>query len=564
MRRRWAFDERHAWACLTVAMATAAVVILFLGRGTTFWTDELVLYVQSPVLDLEQVLRPHVGHFVPVTRLYYKGMFEVFGTSYFPFRLMGLFGVLLTVGLLFVYLKRRVHPFVALAPCLVLLFFGSDALHVLVGNAFGVLVPMSCGIGALLALERCDRRGDALAALLLTLAIGIYSVSLAFVAAAAVAIVLGRRSYLRLWVVALPVGIYGAWWLWQRSKGFGDSAGIDWNQILLLPSWGFQSLSAVFGALSGLDYNLGSGHGNGHAGAIIAAAALVGLGWRLSRGRVPAALWPALTVVIVLWILGTLTASAGRTPDSARYLFTGSIAVLLVAAEALRGARVPRAGVLALYLLVAAGISVNLYMLGTTGRELRNEYAVRVHSTAGALDIVGDSALDDFTLPETGNRQGFGTNESPFTFPFGVARGEERSTTGAYLEAAERYGSVGYSEAEIDAQSDEARAEVDAVMAAALGLQVEVAPANSARSECKVVAAQEGFASSALPAGGASLEPEAASGPVWLRRFASEQYVELGEPVEGAPTLLTVPTDSSSRPWWVFMPAESVRICSLR
>lgn len=544
-------------------MAAAAAVILFLGRGTTFWTDEMVLYVQSPAMDLEQILRPHVGHFVPITRLYYKGMFEVFGVSYFPFRVMGLIGVLLTVSLLFVYLKRRTHPFAALAPCLVLLFFGSDALHVLVGNAFGVLVPMACGIGALLALERGDRRGDALAALLLTLAIGIYSVSLAFVAASVVAIVQPPRRLRRLWVPAIPIAIYAAWWLWQRSKGFGDSAGVDWAQIFLLPSWGYQSLSAVFGSLSGLDYDLSSGAGRGHGGAVIAAAALVGLGWRISRGRLPAAFWTAVTVLLVLWVLGALTASPGRTPDGSRYLFPGSIAVLLVAAEAIRGWRWPKAGLIALYVVALAGVSVNLFMLGKAGQGLRDEYAVRAHSTAGALDIAGDSALSDFTLPETGNREGFGTNESPMTFPFGVARGEERSTTGAYLEAVERYGSIGYSEAEIDAQGDEARAEVDAVIAAALGLRVEAA-VGSDGGECETVRADEGFASTALPAAGATLEPKGASGPVWLRRFASEQYVELGEPVEGAPSLLVVPTDGSSRPWLVFVPAASVRLCSLR
>ncbi len=71
----------------------------------------------------------------------------------------------------------------ALAPCLVLLVFGSDSLHVLTGNGFTVVGALGCGIGALLALERDDRGGDLGACALLCLGLATYTVALAFVAA---------------------------------------------------------------------------------------------------------------------------------------------------------------------------------------------------------------------------------------------------------------------------------------------------------------------------------------------------------------------------------------------
>ncbi len=177
MAWRRLFDDRLAWAWLAVAMVLAAATILWLNRGTTFWIDELVLFMDAPRLDAEEAIHPHVGHLVLTVRVAYKAVFEVFGSSYLSFRLLGVATVLLTVGLLFAYLRRRTEPYVALAPCLVLLVFGSDVLHVLAGNAFGVLLAVSCGLGALLALEREDFRGDLAACVLLCLGVLTYTVA---------------------------------------------------------------------------------------------------------------------------------------------------------------------------------------------------------------------------------------------------------------------------------------------------------------------------------------------------------------------------------------------------
>ena len=69
MRLTGTSEERLARVCLVVAMAIAAVVILWLGRETTFWIDELTVYLQSPGLTLEEALRTHIGHLVVTVRL---------------------------------------------------------------------------------------------------------------------------------------------------------------------------------------------------------------------------------------------------------------------------------------------------------------------------------------------------------------------------------------------------------------------------------------------------------------------------------------------------------------
>ena len=81
-------QERVAWLGLGLAMAGAATLILYFSRGLTFTVDELVWFMQSPDLDLHTALEPHGGHLTLTARVVYKAIFEVFGDSYLPFRLL--------------------------------------------------------------------------------------------------------------------------------------------------------------------------------------------------------------------------------------------------------------------------------------------------------------------------------------------------------------------------------------------------------------------------------------------------------------------------------------------
>ncbi|MFA9400897.1 MAG: hypothetical protein ACERKT_07290, partial [Acidobacteriota bacterium] len=158
---------RVAEGLLLVAMLLSGILVLWFGRDTTFSGDEMVLIVASPGIDLHTALQTHGGHLLLFPRAVYKVMLELFGLAYLPYRVLTLVTLWVTVGLLFVWMARRVGRTVALAPCLVLLVFGSDHLHVLRGNGFIILLSIACGIAALLALERGDRRGDIAAAALL-------------------------------------------------------------------------------------------------------------------------------------------------------------------------------------------------------------------------------------------------------------------------------------------------------------------------------------------------------------------------------------------------------------
>jgi hypothetical protein len=179
-----------AWPLVAYAAAAliAFAVILGLSRGMVLSPDELSFFLTSPQLDVKNAFEPYGGQLLLTTKVLYRAIFEVFGSGYLPFRVLAATSVVSTVTLLYVYASRAVGRVAALAPCLVLLLFGSDGLHVLAGNTFTVLFPIACGIGALLALDRGDRVGDGLACALLCLAVVTFGTGLAMTVAVAVAI----------------------------------------------------------------------------------------------------------------------------------------------------------------------------------------------------------------------------------------------------------------------------------------------------------------------------------------------------------------------------------------
>jgi hypothetical protein len=560
-------DERLALGLLGVAMAVAAALILWLTRGTTFWIDELTWVMQSPKLDLNGAFQPHDGHLMLTSRLVYKAILETFGPGYLPFRLLSVAMVLTTVALFFVYAGRRAGKLVALAPSIVLLFFGSDALHVLLGNGFTVLLAVSCGIGALLALDRDDRVGDAAACGLLCLGIATYSVALAFVAAVGVGLMLRDDRWRRIWIAAVPIALYGAWLLWASKNAEGPSSQVTLSNILLIPSWGFQSLSSVLSALIGVDYHFSGSPATvvSQAGPTFAVLALVGFGLRVARGSVPRTLWVAATVPGVLWALGALASDPYRSPEMTRYLYPGAVAVLLVASEAVAGIRWSRAGLIALYIVAVAGLMTNLALLRYNAAQLRDFYAVQVRAAYGALDVAGERAKANFSPPSPGPQAVVSGGQSPLTFPFKQLADRGESPTAAYRAVAARYGPLGFSLDEIRANAEDVRAQVDSVLVAALGLKLTPAAPRVPHGRCHPIREQPGQTSfSRLPRGGALLTVGGVGGSVEVRRFADSTAVPLGSLAPGQAAILRVPADRAPGPWWVSASGSSALLCELR
>lgn len=542
--------EIDARLVLAAAMVGAFALDLWLGRGTTFSTDEIDWFSSTPGLDVHQALAPYNGHLILTTRLLYDAMFHVFGVSYAPFRALALLAVLATAWLVFTFARRRVGGTVALLPALILLVFGSDAMHVLEGNAILDVTPLALGIGALLALERDDARGDLAACALLVAAISIYSTGLAFIGGAAVLVAAERARWRRAWVVLIPIALYAAWFIWSKGQPANTVDELKLSNFLLAPVWAADSLGYVSASIAGLNYQAFETSWVALAGAGAIVLAVLGI----RRGVTP---WLLATIAtpLIFWTLGAAVQSPPfREPGAGRYMLPGAVVVLLFAAEAARDLRFRRSWLIGIGAVAAFGFATNLAMLNQSGNSMRAASIVTRYDLA-ALEAAGGKLG---ASPPSALLPGF--DPGGLLWPLLEQTGQGGVATG-YLDAVAEFGSPAYSEAELASLPGGLRTVAVEAIAHVTGVRLE-ATANTATG-CREVSA-EGSESviTPLPPGGAVLESRL-GGAVSVSRFGASPPVSIGNLTAGVPSALVVPADSLRGPWSAVVAASSVRICAL-
>jgi hypothetical protein len=551
--RSWmprAIGQTEVRIALGVAMVASVALALWLGRDTTFSVDEYRIFLSSQHLDLRNALDPLNGHLILVSRLVYAAILNTIGPGYLPFRLLTTATVLLTAGLFFVFAERRIGSLAALAPTLVLLFYGSDTFHMIVGNGFIVLLAVAAGLGALLALEREDLGGDIAACLLLCSAIASYSVAVPYVVGVAVLILIRGNRWRRAWVFLIPGLLYAGWFMWARGQSVGGGADPHFSNLLLAPDWAFNSLGTVGSALLGLDYGF-SGFGTSVLlkldtswGPAVAVVAIVALGWRLWRGSVPTWLWGLLAIPVALWVLGAAVAlPAIRFPQKSEYVFPATIAVLLVAVEAARGARFGRRAMIVLYGAAAIGVMTNVALLREGSTRLRTA-ASQVRSELAAVEI-GDGRI----APQAG-----------VSGPLGVVLlASQDGVATSYMQAVDQFGSPAFSLSELRGQPEPVRERADANLAANLGIRLQ--PASGQAGHCQPIAGDANGVRFKVPPGGAVLKAQGASAPLTLRRFGTAFTVKAGNLAPTVPMALTIPRDEAPDAWYASSPAAAVAVC---
>lgn len=193
-------------------LAVATLVLYLEARGMSFRRDDWNMILTRQGSSLEEFLRPHNQHLLPLHVLAYKGLLETFGLrSYLPFLGLALVLHALITTLLFVYARRRVGAGLALGVAALFVIPGAAIHDVFWTFQVGFQISMAAGIGMLLALERGDRKGELVAAGLLAVSMASSGVGLAFAVAALVHLALepGRaRRFVR--VLAVPLGLYGS------------------------------------------------------------------------------------------------------------------------------------------------------------------------------------------------------------------------------------------------------------------------------------------------------------------------------------------------------------------
>jgi hypothetical protein len=507
--------EDHPWLALAPVLTVAAVVILVAGSGSSFSGDELFYFGRQAyiggatpqhfdALTLEYLFVPYNGHLQVGGKLVYEALFALFGSDYAPFRVVAVAGALGCVALFYALARRRIGVPAALLLSLLLSLFGAAWEVLLWPFDLHTTFAVAAGLGALLALERRETRFDALACGLLVFAIGFIEISLAFVAAAAVAILIDRDRWRRIWVVVVPAALFLVWYAWAQRYAFpplhaslGD-----------LPGSLFDSLRATMSALTGT-IDTGTGIdvtviGQDGFGTVLAIIVLVAFAWRLGRGRLPRELWPALTALVGYWVM---IAFAARAEDSSRYLFAGALLLLLTGASCVRSRRPTSLQLLGIAVLVGLSLPANLAKL-QDGTDYLQKDALLTRGEFAMLELAGARGNPGYLPVE--DRATLSIGASPYLV----------MPTAIYLDAAGRIGSLADSLDQVRSESVELRRVDDWTLAGALAIAAKPAAQGDGKGCQTLGVPGDG---NELPQGGALVRNDGKE-PVLLSisRFAPE------------------------------------------
>ncbi|HEU4802703.1 MAG TPA: hypothetical protein VFS73_05955 [Solirubrobacterales bacterium] len=529
-------DDRLARIILVVAMAVSAATLLVGGRHLTFWSDELTWLLFADDFTPAHLLTPHNSHLIATTRLIYEALPRVFGTDYLPFRIIGIACLQANALLLFHLVRRRLGAAIALVPAVVLLFFGSAQDVAVSPLGIPFLLSIALGLGAFAAVERRTLGGDAGAMLLLVLAILSHTFGTIVAIGVAVYYALERGRRRELWVPLVPLALWVAWWIWARhfDQGITEGSNIAGTPLFVVEAAG-ATLRGILGFAP--DWPLAGAVWILFDVAAVAGAALL-IVRAVARGATPW-LWAYAVTLLAFWTGLGLSEGPERGPAIPRYLLFGAIMVVLVVAEAFRGAdlnlRVRRAIVLA----GAVCLVGNVVMMARTISALTDQ-AKDVRAQIGIVSSGPDVPDPGLSISDLGP----------------PASAQIVAPIGPLLSFEREYGPLGYSADELRAQADAVRLGADFVLIRALGIGAGEIPAGQALKTSGCVTrrpAADGYTTFELSPGlnvvRLERDPGAAGATLDLGRFADVPDVEIGTLRAGRRNVIVLPGDGLAEPW---------------
>ncbi|HVD38456.1 MAG TPA: hypothetical protein VNC15_06460 [Solirubrobacterales bacterium] len=529
---------------LTWLFGASAFLLLYLGSKLTFLLDDWEFLLYRHGVNADSVLDPHGEHIVALPVLIYKALLATVGMgSALPYRVVSVGLFLLSAALLFVYLRRRVGDWPALAATAIVLFLGvawEDLLWSFQMTYFGAV---AAGLGALLALEREDRRGEALACALLVVSILFSSLGLSFAIGAAVHVLLLAERRRRLYVFLVPLAVYALWWL-----GWGHTAesSLSFHNLVRTPLYVLDGLANSVGSATGLVNDSVAVHDRLFWSRPLAVALVFLAAWRLYRlPRVPHWFWVVLATGGSFWILAGFNQMPGREADASRYQYLGVVFGFMLAAEVLRpelerGLRIGRTALAAIAVVTVFSVAGNLDQLHDAYEGTYHPISQLEKAGLGALDITEATVDPGFVLSEDVVDTGFVNVDA-----------------GSYFAARDKYGSPAYSETEIAAAPQFVRYAADKVLFGALAIELETLRGAALTRQlptkaCETVTS-EGGASPLLqvPPGGILIR----AGRAPIERFEVSRFSAGSAPVliagigVGEAGRLAIPPDKAKTPW---------------
>ncbi|MEA2330246.1 MAG: hypothetical protein QOH58_384 [Thermoleophilaceae bacterium] len=368
-------------------LAAAGIFILWCGRGLTFLQDEWDFVEFRLGGDADAFLEPHNQHLLLVVAAVYKALFVTAGLDeYWPYLVVGATAHLLCVALLFEVARRRVGPALGAAVALPVLLMGSGW-YVLVfpfNIQWSVAGAALCGI--VLLLDREDPRLDPAVAALALLAIA--SASLGVVVAVGVAAAFAwARSWRRMWVPLLPLGLWLLWFI-AYDAASDQRAGY---RLSASPAYLFDTVAGAVAGFLGTPLELGAVAGRPwldtglHVLALVLVLALAAEVAR-RRHRITPQLALLLTTLAAYWAVLTVSRGYLDSPYQSNYTYVGVLLIVLVALELARGRAIRPPVAAAAALVCCAGAALNVWVLLERSLDRRHD-ARLVVADVSALEI---------------------------------------------------------------------------------------------------------------------------------------------------------------------------------
>lgn len=535
-------------------LVVAAIVLVVAQWRVTFFQDTFAFLLDRQPWTVHALVFPHNEHFVLIPVLVTKVLLAVFGmSSNVPEQIAMGITVLGAAILLFVWLRRRLDPWLAVVGATLLLFLGSAWPTIIWPFENEFTLPIVFGMAGLLFLEREDAKGDRWACAMFVLGTISGSLGVCFLAAAFVDMLLsGReRGWRRAYVWGVPLLVYLVWF-----AGWGHTAEhhLTIHNLLHAPQYVLEGFASSLDSLAGLSTITANVSGQNDWGRplVIGAIGLLAFAqWR--RPGFTRTFWVVSALAVSYWLLAAFDFVPGREASAARYVYAGALFTLLMIAEVLRAWPFSRTA-----LWVAAGVAVlaigpNMAQM-KEGSSWMREQSIYTRTDLGALEIARDTVSPSYALLSV---------DSTGTASLGLVN------AGLWFEAVDKWGTPADTPAEIEAEPEGAREHADLVLAEALPIDRTIVPGGLAAS------APTGEACTTLPGGSAekqvelkpgktTVEVDAGASPtIAMRRFATENFPVFVDAAGGATSVIEIPKDRATQPWYLHVEAaQTTRVCT--
>lgn len=316
---------RRAAAPVLAALAGLGAMALvgWMARDTWFIQDHWDFIAAREAGSLDDLFRPHAGHWQTYTVLLNRGLYAVFGMDYVPGYLLPrvLFPAAVAFAVWLAMRWRGADPWLAGSVYGVLLVSGVSGWHTsaTIGNSLAHLAALAAA--AIVARgDGSSRRDVALLAIVLTVAVSASGLGIAVYLGTA--LVVAVTGTIRRWYPALvvPAAAFTTWWLaYGRDGGLDPDTSLD--TILGAPKVALDLLASSLASSAALS------DGFGPVLAVVLAGFVVLLVGRL--GRFEGVLLGAALAYVPMVVLGRVAAGQANA-DAWRYAYV--LTMLLVPA----------------------------------------------------------------------------------------------------------------------------------------------------------------------------------------------------------------------------------------